>query len=84
MYPANWISNEIAHVFFTQEIIEQSEQKLEVNEKIQVQKIKITECMDKIRSSEINDSELSYALLQAILKGVVDIRMYITADKGFV
>jgi len=71
MYPANWISNEIAHVFYTQEIIDQSEQKLDVNEKIQVQKIKITECMDKIRSSEINDSELSYALLQAILKGFV-------------
>lgn len=73
MYPANWISNEITHVFFTEEIKEQSDQKLDLNEKIQIEKIQITECMDKIKSSEINDSELSYALLQAILKGFVKI-----------
>jgi ADP-ribose pyrophosphatase len=73
MYPANWISNEIAHVFFSDEIIDRSHQKLEMNEKIQVQKITIAECMDKFRGSEINDSELSFALLQAILKGFIKI-----------
>ncbi|MNJ75123.1 hypothetical protein D3C77_721630 [compost metagenome] len=60
-------------MFFTQEIIDQFGPKLDINEKIQVQKIKITECMDKIRNSEINDSELSFALLQAILKGFIKI-----------
>ena len=73
MYPANWISNELTHLFFTQEIIDQSDQKLDVNEKIQVHKISITACMDMIRSSEIHDSELSYALLHAILKGLIRI-----------
>lgn len=73
MYPANWISNEVTHVFFTEEIIDQSKQKLEINEKIQILRISITECIDKVRSSEINDSELSFALLQAILKGYIKI-----------
>lgn len=31
------------------------------------------ECLDKVRTSEINDPELSYALLKALLAGKIKI-----------
>jgi ADP-ribose pyrophosphatase len=71
LQPASWRSNEITHVFYTEDIIQQCGQQLEEYEKIEIIKMSISDCINQIRENRIADSELCYALLQAILKGVV-------------
>lgn len=68
---ASWKTNEVAHVFYTDDITNIHHQQLESHEKIELIEISISECLDMIRTSEINDTELCYAVLQAILQGHV-------------
>jgi ADP-ribose pyrophosphatase len=71
MLPASWRSSEITHVFYTDEIIGCAEQKLESHEQIKVIKVRIQECLNDIKENRLNDSELCYAILQAVLKGFI-------------
>ncbi|WP_051217122.1 NUDIX hydrolase [Paenibacillus assamensis] len=71
LFPASWRCNEVAHVFYTDEILSYTEQSLEAHERIQVVKIKVEECLNQIRDNQIQDSELTYAILQVILKGMI-------------
>ena len=71
--PASWRSNEVTHVFYTDEILNQSSQELERHEDIEVMRITISDCIQGIRDHQYNDSELCYAVLQAILKGIIRI-----------
>lgn len=73
MFPSNWLSNEVTHLFYTEEILEFTSQLLEDHENIEVIRMDIRECLDKVRTSEINDPELSYALLKVILAGKIKI-----------
>jgi ADP-ribose pyrophosphatase len=73
LQPASWRTNEITHVFFTEEVGRNHEQHLEVHEKIKVIRVGIGECLGKIKENQLNDSELCYAILQAILQGYITI-----------
>lgn len=74
LLPASWRSNEITHVYYTEEILKHTGQELEEHENIEILKISITDCLNQIRNNEITDSELCYAMLQAILKGLIKIK----------
>lgn len=69
--PASWISNVTTHVFYTDEIIEIADQQLEEYENIKVLDISVEETLNMIKDSKINDSEVTYAILQGILKGLI-------------
>lgn len=71
LVPASWISNEITHVFYTEEVGSRSQQSLEEYEKIEVIHITVRETLKLISDSQINDSELTFAILQGILKGLI-------------
>ncbi|OLS36891.1 NUDIX hydrolase [Bacillus sp. MRMR6] len=71
LQPASWRTNEITHVFFTDEIGPNSQQQLEIHENIVVVKRQINEVLSLMTDNQLHDSELSYALLQAILKGKI-------------
>lgn len=71
LLPASWRSNETTHVYYTEEILKHSEQKLEAHENICVLKMSISKCLELIKNLEITDSELCYAVLQAKLKGLI-------------
>ncbi|MDQ0160802.1 NUDIX hydrolase [Alkalibacillus salilacus] len=68
---APWRTNEITHVFYTDEFEEQFNQQLEAHETIEVYKINVEECLKKIDENIINDSEISFAILQSLIKGFV-------------
>jgi ADP-ribose pyrophosphatase len=69
--PASWISNIVTHVFYTDQIINIIDQRLEDYESIEVLRISVEDTMNMIKDSLINDSELSFAVLQGILKGYI-------------
>ncbi|WP_138420838.1 NUDIX hydrolase [Aquibacillus sediminis] len=71
LLPASWISNEITHVFYTEEIEQCNGQQLESHETIEIYRINIDDCLKKVKENIIKDSELCYAMLQAILKGYI-------------
>ncbi|MEH7305365.1 NUDIX hydrolase, partial [Neobacillus drentensis] len=71
LQPASWRTNEITHVFFTSEIGINLNQQLEEHERIKVIKLDIKECLTRVKENQLHDSELCYALLQAILKGFI-------------
>lgn len=73
LLPASWISNVVTHVFFTDDIINSTNQELEDYESIEVLRISTTDMMKMINESEINDSEVTFAVLQAILKGYINL-----------
>lgn len=66
---ASWKTNEVAHVFYTDDIVGSNPQQLESHEKIELIEMSISDCLDRIKKSELNDTELCYAVLQAILQG---------------
>jgi ADP-ribose pyrophosphatase len=68
LQPASWRTNEVTHVFFTEEVGEKDLQQLEAHEQIQVFKMDINETFKKVAENQLNDSELCYALLQAVLQ----------------
>ncbi len=71
LIPASWISNEVTHVYYTEDIESQREQRLEEYEKIDVVLIPVNETLQQIRKSKLNDSELTFAILQGILQGFI-------------
>jgi ADP-ribose pyrophosphatase len=71
--PASWISNIVTHVFYTEDIISFTDQRLEEYENIEVMEIRIDETMNMIRDNRINDSEVTYAILQGIIKGLIKV-----------
>ncbi|WP_338049173.1 NUDIX hydrolase [Paenibacillus wynnii] len=71
--PASWRSNEVTHVYYTDEIVSYSEQQLEGHEEIEVIRMSIQDCIDGIKENRLNDSELCYGILQAILKGFISL-----------
>jgi ADP-ribose pyrophosphatase len=77
LQPASWRTNEITHAFFTEEIGIKQHQQLEEHENIKVIKVKIKvkikDCLNKVKENKMNDSELCYAILQAILKEYIPI-----------
>lgn len=73
LWPASWRTNEVTHVFFTDDITAQGTQKLESHENINVMKMSIVECFEQFRQNAIHDAELSFALLQVILQGYVQL-----------
>jgi ADP-ribose pyrophosphatase len=73
LQPASWRTNEITHAFFTEEIGTKQHQQLEEHENIKVIKVKIKDCLNKVKENKMNDSELCYAILQAILKKYIPI-----------
>jgi ADP-ribose pyrophosphatase len=73
LLPASWRSNEVTHVFYTEEIMNHTSQKLEGHEDIEVVRLSISDLIQGIRESRYNDSELCYAVMQAILKGLIRI-----------
>ncbi|SDJ76739.1 NUDIX hydrolase [Sediminibacillus albus] len=72
MYGASWISNEITHVFYSEDIGENIGQSLEQHEHIEVIRVEEQECLTKVRDNEYKDPELCFALLHACLIGVLD------------
>jgi ADP-ribose pyrophosphatase len=74
LLPASWRSNEVTHVYYTEEILKHTGQQLEEHEKIEILKISISDCINQIRQNRITDSELCYAMLQAILKGFIKLK----------
>ncbi|WP_051189092.1 NUDIX hydrolase [Halalkalibacillus halophilus] len=71
LLPASWISKEITHVFYTSDVLDQKEQQLENHEDIEVVEVSVESCLEKIKQSEYNDSELCYAVLQGLLQGYI-------------
>jgi len=69
--PASWISNVVTHVFYTDQILNLSDQKLEDYESIEVLRINVEDTLNMIKDSRINDSEVTFAILQGILKGYI-------------
>ncbi|SDL81249.1 NUDIX hydrolase [Sediminibacillus halophilus] len=69
IYAASWMSNDITHVYYSEAVSSGAGQKLEVHEKIDVLKIPIAECIEKIKQSVYNDTELCFAVLQVSLRG---------------
>lgn len=68
---ASWKTNEEAHVFYTEELIDHHQQSLETHEKITILEMSLEVCLRQIEENTINDTELCYAVLQAILKGFI-------------
>ncbi|MGG3563969.1 NUDIX hydrolase [Neobacillus rhizosphaerae] len=79
LQPASWRTNEITHAFFKEEIGPKYHQQLEEHENIKVIKVKINECLNKVKENKMNDSELCYALLQSILKGYITVQSSINS-----
>ncbi|GIP31659.1 GNAT family N-acetyltransferase [Paenibacillus sp. J2TS4] len=73
MWSSSWRSNEVTHVFFTEEVLKPDEQRLEKHESIEVLRVEVKDCLNQIKANEISDPELTFALLQAILKGLVTV-----------
>ncbi|MYL32406.1 NUDIX domain-containing protein [Pontibacillus yanchengensis] len=73
MVPAAWRSNEVTHVFYTEEILAKGNQHTEAHEWISVQRLKILDCLSGIKENNIHDSELCYSVLQAHMKGYINI-----------
>jgi ADP-ribose pyrophosphatase len=71
LLPASWRSNEVTHVFYTEEIMNLTGQQLEKHENIEVMRVSITDCINEIKENRFTDSELCYAVLQIILKGFI-------------
>ncbi|WP_242615122.1 NUDIX hydrolase [Paenibacillus solani] len=71
LYPASWRCNEIAHVYYTDEVISQAEQQLEGYENIDVIRMSVKDCLRQIRDNELQDSELIFAMMQGLLKGFI-------------
>ncbi|SEQ75419.1 NUDIX hydrolase [Piscibacillus halophilus] len=71
--PASWISDEITHVFYTNEVLKYVGQALEEHEKIEVRRVKVDEIYSLIEEGTIDDSELCFAILQGILKGYLTV-----------
>lgn len=69
LYPASWRCNEIAHVYYSKDVITSSHQTLEEYEHIEVVYLDVQECLRQIRNNEIQDSELIYAMMQLLLRG---------------
>ncbi|WLD93766.1 NUDIX hydrolase [Alkalihalobacillus sp. AL-G] len=69
LHAASWRSNEITHVFYTEEVGENINQQLEVHESsIKVLRINAEDCLQLVKDNKIHDSELCYALLQVVLR----------------
>jgi ADP-ribose pyrophosphatase len=71
LLPASWRSNEVTHVFYTEEIMNLTGQQLEKHENIEVMRVSISDCINEIKENRFTDSELCYAVLQANLKGFI-------------
>jgi len=71
LYPASWRCNEIAHVYYTDEVISQAGQQLEDYENIDVIRMSVKECLRQIKDNELQDSELIFAVMQGLLKGYI-------------
>lgn len=71
MYPASWRCNEVAHVYYTEEILVRGEARPEDYENIDVIRIPVQECLHRIQKNEIQDSELVFAVLQCLLRGII-------------
>lgn len=71
LQPASWRTNEVTHVFYTDEVCGYGSQQLEAHEQIRVVKMSVHDCMQKIKHHEIHDSELCFAILQALLNGLL-------------
>ncbi|KGP71330.1 NUDIX hydrolase [Pontibacillus yanchengensis] len=76
MVPAAWYSNEVTHAYYTEEILDQGIQRTESHEYIQIQRLTIQDCLSKIKENTIHDSELCYAVLQAHIKGYIEIGVH--------
>lgn len=75
LYPASWRCNEIAHVYYTDDMISQAEQQLEGYENIDVVQMSVKECLRRIHENELQDSELVFAVLHALLKGFIHLNV---------
>ncbi|OIB02209.1 NUDIX hydrolase [Paenibacillus sp. LC231] len=71
LYPASWRCNEIAHVFYTDEVISQADQQLEGYEDIDLVRMSVKECLHRIQENELQDSELVFAIMQGLLQGFI-------------
>jgi ADP-ribose pyrophosphatase len=71
LLPAPWRCNEITHIFYTEEVERSIQQQLESHETIEVLRVNVEDCLNKIKENIFNDSELCYAILQAYLKGYI-------------
>lgn len=69
LYPASWRCNEIAHFYYTEDIVNGVDQTLEEYENIEIVRFDVQDCIRQIRSNELQDSELIYAVLQLMLRG---------------
>ena len=72
LLPASWRSNEVTHLFYTEEVGNYTEQRLEAHEKIGLIKMEVHDCLKKVKENKLHDSELCFALLQAILNGYIN------------
>lgn len=73
MLSASWLSNEITHAFYTDEVLHYKEQRLEQHENIEVVRMNVDQCITELRDNRLQDSELSFVILQAIVKGYLKI-----------
>ncbi|SHE15330.1 ADP-ribose pyrophosphatase [Chlamydia abortus] len=71
MWSSSWRSNEMTHVFYTEEVLNPDEQRLENHESIEVLRVEVKDCLNLIKANEISDPELTFALLQVILRGLL-------------
>jgi ADP-ribose pyrophosphatase len=71
LLPAPWRCNEITHVFYTEEVEVSTHQHLESRETIKVLRVNVNDCIQGVKNNTLNDAELCYALLQALLKGYI-------------
>ncbi|GIP00520.1 hypothetical protein J14TS5_56050 [Paenibacillus lautus] len=71
LYPASWRCNEIAHAYYTDEVISQADQQLEGYEHIDVVRMSVKECLYRIKENELQDSELVFAMMHVLLKGFI-------------
>lgn len=69
MYPASWRCNEIAHVFYTDDVWVIGDSEPEDYEQIEIVRMPVQACLRGILQNEIQDSELVFAVLQCLLRG---------------
>jgi ADP-ribose pyrophosphatase len=71
LHPASWRTNEITHVFYTEDGLSAEDQQLQEDERIKVIKVRVEDSLAAIQEGRYTDSELCYAVLQLFLHGLL-------------
>ncbi|MED4161137.1 NUDIX hydrolase [Halalkalibacterium halodurans] len=72
---APWLTNEITHVFYTNQVRCVRDPSLESHEKIELVQLSVDDCLQKLKDGTLQDGELAFAVCQAMIRGLLPQRM---------